>query len=317
MSADEHHLTFGPVPSRRLGQSLGINNVTTKTCSYACVYCQVGPTTEGRIEPGNFFSPAQICAAVSAHLNRIRSSGQRVDYLTFVPDGEPTLDKRLGESIQALRRLEVPIAVITNASLLSRPEVRARLAAADLVSVKVDSVNEPAWRRINRPHRDLQLKHVLQGIREFATGYTGTLFTETMLIAGLNDSRDALEATAKFIAGLAPHTAWLAVPVRPPAVAGVRGTDERGLLRAHEIYAARLARVGLLTGPEPGEFAHTGDARTDLLAITAVHPMRETDVRRLLAEDHADWGLVETLLSEGALRAVNYEGQRFYMRPVR
>ena len=317
MPAAEHHLTFGPVPSRRLGQSLGINNVTAKTCSYACVYCQVGPTTESSIEPRSFFSPAEIVEAVANRLDKLRAGGQRVDYLTFVPDGEPTLDSRLGDSIEALRSLDIPVAVITNASLLSRAEVRQNLAAADLVSVKVDSVDESAWRSINRPHRDLQLDRHLQGIREFAAGYTGTLISETMLIAGINDSRETLTATAGFLAGIAPRTAWLAVPVRPPAVAGIRGTDENGLLRAHEIFAASLIHVELLTGPEPGEFAHTGDARADVLAITAVHPMRETDIRRLLADDHADWSLIEALLSEGALKAVDYEGQRFYLRPVR
>lgn len=128
MIATEHHITFGPVPSRRLGRSLGINNVTAKTCSYACIYCQVGPTTEYCIEPREFFTPREIRDAVSVHLERLRAGGQRVDYLTFVPDGEPTLDSRLGESIAVLREFGIPVAVLTNASLLSRPGVRARLA---------------------------------------------------------------------------------------------------------------------------------------------------------------------------------------------
>lgn len=313
MIATEHHITFGPVPSRRLGRSLGINNVTAKTCSYACIYCQVGPTTEYCIEPRVFFTPREIRDALSVHLERLRAGGQRVDYLTFVPDGEPTLDSRLGEHIAVLREFGIPVAVLTNASLLSRPGVRARLAAADLVSVKLDSAEEAAWRQVNRPHRALRFAEVLQGIRDFAAGYTGTLLTETMLVAGSNDSEASLAATAGFIAGIAPHTAWLGIPVRPPAVAGVHGPDAAGLLRAHAIYAARLPRVELLTGYEPGTFAHSGDARTDLLAITAVHPMREEDVRQLLAADGADWQLVEVLLAEGALRSVDYAGQRFYL----
>jgi wyosine [tRNA(Phe)-imidazoG37] synthetase (radical SAM superfamily) len=317
MTATEHHITFGPVPSRRLGRSLGINNVTAKTCSYACVYCQAGPTTEHCIEPRRFFSPAEIHAAVSARLARIRADGQGVDYLSFVPDGEPTLDSRLGETITALHELGIPVAVLTNASLLSHPEVRARLAAADLVSVKVDSAEEHAWRHINRPHHALQLDRVLQGVRDFAAGYTGTLLTETMLVAGINDGESGLAATADFIAGIAPQSAWLGIPVRPPTVAGVHGPDAAGLLQAHAIYAARLPAVELLTGYEPGTFAHSGDARTDLLAITAVHPMREADVRRLLAADHADWTLVESLLAEGALRVVDHAGQRFYLHPAR
>lgn len=312
-----HSIVFGPIPSRRLGRSLGVDNIPSKVCSYACRYCQVGPTTEMRIEPRPFFTPEQIRSSVAAHLQRIQADGQGTDYLSFVPEGEPTLDSRLGESIAALRGFGIPIAVITNATLLWREDVRARLRQADLVSVKVDSVDEAIWRRINRPHWDLTLDVILQGIREFAAGYAGTLISETMLLAGINDSRDALAATAEFLAGVAPRTAYLAVPTRPPTVESVHGPDEVGLIRAHQIFSASLPNVELLAGHETGHFAHTGDARADLLAITAVHPMREAAVRRLLADDGADWSLIEALLAEGALRAVEYAGEQFYLRPVR
>ena len=317
MDPASHHIAFGPVPSRRLGQSLGINNVTAKACSYTCVYCQIGPTTEKIVEPRPFFPPEQIRDAVVAHLRKVRADGQRVDHLSFVPDGEPTLDSRLGESIEALRGLGVPIAVITNGTLLWRDDVRSRLDHADLVCVKVDSVDQAIWRRINLPHRDLRLDVILDGIRRFATGYSGMLVTDTMLLAGINDDADTLAATAEFLAGIAPQTAYLAIPTRPTTVAGVHGTDEAGLIRAHEIYAAKGLRVELLTSHETGHFAHTGDARADLLAITAVHPMRETAVRELLVEDQAEWVVVEALLAEGAIALVEHEGDRFYLRPVR
>jgi wyosine [tRNA(Phe)-imidazoG37] synthetase (radical SAM superfamily) len=316
MSGPEHRIAFGPIPSRRLGRSLGVNTIPAKVCSYACRYCQVGPTTELRLEPRSFFAPEVIQRAVAAHLEQVRAAGQDADFLTIVPDGEPTLDVGLGRTIAALRELGVPVAVITNASLLSRVEVRTRLVGADLVSVKVDSVLEPVWRRVNGPHHDLQMAEVLAGIRAFAAEYGGQLISETMLVAGLNDTEESLVATADFLAGIAPRTAFLAVPIRPPTVTGTRVPDEATLVVAHEIYAARLSEVELLTGHEVGEFAHTGDAREDLLAITAVHPMREVAVRRLLAEDGAGWVLVEGLLADGTLRAVEHEGVRFYLRPV-
>ena len=317
MNSFEHRIAFGPIPSRRLGRSLGVNHIPAKVCSYACRYCQVGPTTEMRIEPRPFFTPEQIRASVATHLQRLQADGQGADYLSFVPDGEPTLDSRLGKSIAALREFGIPIAVITNATLLWREEVRARLRQADLVSVKVDSVNEAIWRQLNRPHRDLDLGVILRGIRTFAAEYAGVLISETMLVAGLNDAPDALIATAEFLAGVAPQTAYLAVPIRPPTVAGTHGPDETGLIRAHQIFAERLPHVELLTGHEIGHFAHTGNAREDLLAITAVHPLREAAVRHLLAEDRADWSLIETLLAEGALERVEYEGEQFYLRPAR
>jgi wyosine [tRNA(Phe)-imidazoG37] synthetase (radical SAM superfamily) len=313
----EHHIAFGPVPSRRLGQSLGINNITAKACSYTCVYCQVGPTTEKIIEPRAFFTPDAIHAAVAERVQRLRERGLPVDYLTFVPDGEPTLDRRLGESIASLRDLGIPIALITNGTLLWRSEVRQRLAGADLVSIKVDSVHEDAWRRINLPHRELSLTRVLDGIRRFAAGFAGDLITDTMLIAGINDDPASLTDTADFLAGVGPRTAYIAVPTRPTTVRTVRAPAEADLVRAYHLFTERLPSVELLTGQEVGEFAYTGDARTDLLATTAVHPMRESAVRKLLQEDRADWVLVEELLNEGLLKSVEYRGERHFLRPIR
>jgi wyosine [tRNA(Phe)-imidazoG37] synthetase (radical SAM superfamily) len=309
-------IAFGPVPSRRLGRSLGINNIPAKICTYSCIYCQVGPTTEKCIEPRHFASPRQIRDAIEAHLARLQGPDRAVDYLTFVPDGEPTLDLALGDSIAALRGLGIPIAVITNGTLLWREDVRARLGQADLVSVKVDGADEATWRRINRPHRNLELDMVLRGIRDFAAGYAGTLIAETMLLAGLNDSSGSLIAVADLLAEIGPRTAYLAVPTRPTLVEGIRGTDAAGLIRAHELFAARLPEVELITGHEIGEFAHTGDARKDLLAITAVHPMREAAVRRLLADNNAEWTVVGELLDAGLVKIVEYAGDRFYLRTM-
>ncbi|HEY0634500.1 MAG TPA: radical SAM protein [Gammaproteobacteria bacterium] len=267
--------------------------------------------------PRPFFSPEQIHAAVAARLQQCRESGQRVDYLTFVPDGEPTLDSALGESIRRLRDLNIPIAVISNSTLLTRSEVRAALCETDLVSLKIDTVIEALWRRINLPHRDLHLDAILTGVRQFAAEYKGALITDTMLIAGINDSVESLTATAEFIASLEPQTSYIAVPTRPTTVKGVHGVDEAGVLRAHQIFSSLIAQVELLTGHEVGEFAHSGNARDDLLSITAVHPMREDDVRQLLADDVSEWGLVEALISAGELKMLEYDGSRFYLRPVR
>lgn len=317
MIHNEHHIAFGPIPSRRLGWSLGINNIPAKACSYTCLYCQVGPTTEKIIEPREFFTPDRIVDAVTTHLAQAQAQGTPVDYLTFVPDGEPTLDIHLGEAIAGLKALGLPVAVLSNATLLWREDVRARLAQADLVSVKVDAVTEDAWRAINLPHRELELGRILQGIRDFAAGYPGQLISETMLLEGINDDTDTLAATADFLSSVSPHIAYVAIPTRPPTVESVHGSDTLALTRAHEIFAARLQRVELLTGHETEAFAHTGNAREDLLAITAVHPMRESAVRQLLLDDGADWQLVETLLGSGQLKHVDYEGQRFYLRPVK
>ncbi|MFM1891066.1 MAG: hypothetical protein RLZ44_143 [Pseudomonadota bacterium] len=307
-------IAFGPVPSRRLGRSLGINNIPPKACSYSCVYCQVGPTREPEIVPRAFYPPAQILAAVRERVARLRAQGEEIDYLTFVPDGEPTLDANLGVTIEALRVLDIPIAVISNASLLWRDEVRRNLAAADWVSLKLDAVDDALWRRINRPHPGLEHHAILSGMAAFARSYRGTLATESMLVQGVNDSAVAARRLAEVLRPLAPAVAYLAVPTRPPAETGVRPADELALTRAHQILAAQLPRVELLTGYEGNAFAASGDLAQDLLAITAVHPLREEAVAQLLADHGAAWQLVERLVDQGQLLWTDYEGRRFLVR---
>lgn len=316
MNNKEHHLAFGPVPSRRLGMSLGLNIIPAKTCSYGCVYCQIGATTEKTIEPRAFFEPAKVADAAAEQVRRVRVKGGAIDYLSFVPDGEPTLDVHLGETIAALEPLGIPIAVITNGSLLHRPEVRRRLAGADWVSVKVDTVDEAAWRRVNGPKYELEQGLVLEGVQAFAREYGGTLMTDTMLIEGLNDGAEQVAATAAFIAQLAPRTAYIGVPTRPTAERAATGASESALTRAYEVFSARVSRVELLIGHEGEGFAHTGEARADILSITAVHPMREVAVRELLEKDGAGWDVVEALLASGELETVDQGGELFYLRPL-
>ena len=310
-------ITFGPVPSRRLGRSLGINNIPPKSCSYSCIYCQVGPTHRQEIIPRVFYSPEQILRAVEQQLEASRKAGEGVDYLTFVPDGEPTLDINLARAIELLRPLGIRIAVISNASLLWREEVRQVLQKADWVSVKVDSVNESIWRRINQPHTQLALATVLQGIQRFAEDYTGVLATETMLVAGINDDPQSIVEISDFLTTLAPHTAYLAAPIRPPAQHDVQAPGEDVIVQAYGIMSERLERVEYLIGYEGDSFSVSGDPKRDLLAITAVHPMREEAVRQFLDKAGCDWGLIQELLAQSEIKEVEFAGHRFYMRTIK
>jgi wyosine [tRNA(Phe)-imidazoG37] synthetase (radical SAM superfamily) len=309
-------ITFGPVPSRRLGRSLGINNIPPKSCSNSCVYCQVGNAGGPCLRRRTFWPTAAVTAAVRARVAACRAVGAPVDYLTIVPDGEPTLDANLGRTIRSLRSLGIPIAVISNGTLLGREDVRQDLAAADWVSLKVDAVREVTWRRINRPHAGLQHRSVLHGVRDFARIFTGKLATETMLVAGVNDDKDDLLAVAAFVADLGPACAYLAVPTRPPAEYWVRPAAAESIALAYAIFREARIRTELLVGYEGDAFASTGDVRQDLLAITAVHPMRERAVRRLIVDRGAAWSLVEELVRQGRLIAVTYARHRYYLRPT-
>lgn len=310
-------MLFGPVPSRRLGRSLGINNIPPKACSYSCVYCQVGRTAHTEIQPRSFYSPARIREHVERHLARLRTRAEQVDYLSFVPDGEPTLDAELGEAIDQLRPLGIPIAVICNGSLLFRPEVRARLAKADWVSLKVDAIDPRAWGRINRPHPDLKQAEVLEGLLTFAAEYSGTLVTETMLVSGHNDRDADAVALGEFLTRLNPRRAYLSIPIRPPAELGVQAPEARQINRFFQILAAQIEHVELLCGYEGDAFASTGHLAEDLLAITAVHPLRESAVRALVERSGEDWAVVESLVGEGRLVSSEFEGSRFYLRRLK
>ncbi len=307
-------MVFGPVPSRRLGRSLGINNIPPKICSYSCVYCQLGRTPRMRVEPGAFYRPEEVVRAVRARVAELRARGEPVDYLTFVPDGEPTLDENLGEEIEALADLGVPVAVITNASLVYQEDVRAALLSADWVSLKVDAATEAVWKRINRPHKGLSLAAIRRGISEFAREFRGTLVTETMMVAGVNDAPEEVAAVAAFLAGIGPAIAYISVPTRPPAEPWVEPPAEEALLRAYQIFTELLPRAELLIGYEGEAFAASGDPVADILSISAVHPLREDALRELLAREGADWSVVERLLGEGKLVELAYRGRRFYLR---
>jgi len=213
-----------------------------------------------------------------------------------------------------LRLLGIPIAVITNGSLLWREDVRADLMPADWVSVKVDAVRESVWRQVNRPHGRLRLPTIMDGVLRFAGEFRGRLVTETMLVAGVNDGEADLELVAEFPARVRPSTACISIPTRPPAEEWVRPPSGEAITRACAIFREAVERVELLTGYEGDTFAFTGDAEADLLAITAVHPMREDALAAFLARAGADWGLVTRLMAQGLLVETEYRGQKFYRR---
>jgi wyosine [tRNA(Phe)-imidazoG37] synthetase (radical SAM superfamily) len=310
-------IAFGPVPSRRLGRSLGINNIPPKNCSYSCIYCQVGHTLQMQVERRAFYEPEAIVAAVQEKVARTKRAQEPVDYVAFVPDGEPTLDVHLGREIDLLKPLGIPIAVITNASLIWRQDVREDLMAADWVSLKVDAADEQTWRQVSRPHGSLQLSSILEGALEFARIYRGTLVTETMLVADINEGEKQIGEVARFLARLQPSTAYVAIPTRPPAEEWARAPDEAALNRAFQILSQKVDRVETLTGYEGDAFAFTGDLEEDLLSITAVHPMREEAVSAFLARAGAGWSVVQRMVAERELVEVEHTGHTYYLRKLR
>ncbi len=305
---------FGPIPSRRLGRSLGINNIPPKSCSYYCTYCQVGPTEQTEIKRRHFYGADYLVKLVKERVAQLRAQGEIIDYLSFVPDGEPTLDADLGETIDQLRPLGIKIAIITNGSLIWHKEIRETLKKADWVSLKVDSVDEKIWHRLDLPHRDLKLARILEAMLIFAKEYNGTLVSETMLVKNRNVSQASAIGIADFLHRLKPKKAYLLIPTRPPTVSSIRPPSEAEINRFYQIVSRKIPHIEYLSGYEGNAFASSGDVAKDLLSITAVHPMRFEAVCELLVKNQADWGIVEQLLKKGEMMETEYEGQKFYVR---
>ncbi|MBK9097219.1 MAG: radical SAM protein [bacterium] len=310
-------ITFGPIPSRRLGRSLGVNNIPPKICSYSCVYCQVGLTDSLSIQRKEFYSLEEIVAEVSERVSQLINSRKKIDYISFVPDGEPTLDINLGKEIQLLKPLGINIAVITNSSLLWDKDVREDLLLADWVSVKIDTVDEKIWHKINRPYGKLDLLKILNGIKNFRHSFRGTFVTETMLVNGINDDKESLANTSKFIKEINPDKAYILVPTRPPAEGFVKTPSEENLNMAYQIFNTEIKNVELLTGSGETDFTYSSDVQKELASILAVHPMSLEAVDTFLHKANESWGLIESLIHQNILKEVEYSGNKFLVKNIK
>jgi wyosine [tRNA(Phe)-imidazoG37] synthetase (radical SAM superfamily) len=317
MFEEDSLIAFGPVPSRRLGKSLGVNNIPPKTCTYSCVYCQVGRTSKLQIARKDFYKPEKILDDVEKKVKDAETKGESIDYITFVSDGEPSLDRKLGEEIDILKSIGIKIAVITNASLLWMEDVKKDLHNADLVSVKIDAVSSDIWRKINRPQGSLGIDEILSGILEFSDTFHGSLVTETMIVQELNSIPEELIKISDFISRVHAHKSYLAVPTRPPAEKWVTPGSEYALAVAYHLFTERSINVEFLTDYEGNAFAFTGNVEDDLLSITAVHPMREDAIKEYLAKAKKDWEVVQKLMEEEKFLKVHYKDNEFYLRKFR
>lgn len=262
-----------------------------------------------------FYSPNHIYNEVEKQVTIANENGETIDYLTFVPDGEPTLDMNLEAEVRLLRGLGYPIAVLTNASLLWQEDVRSALGSTSLVSIKIDAMSESLWRRIDRPHGSLSHQVVLDGIEQFAHTYDGTIITETMLLDGI-DYTDEMVQLSEFLNSMNVDKAYIAIPTRPPALSWVRPAREETLNHTFQSFSEALgpARVEFLIGYEGNAFAASGDLEQDLLSITSVHPMREDAVRVLVERSGSRWSEVNELIQQEKLVQLDYEGESFFMR---
>ncbi len=301
---------YGPVPSRRLGRSLGVSLVPPKTCTYSCVYCQLGRTTDQTLQRQSFFPPEEVLEEIRDALGAGEAEGA-VDHVTFAGDGEPTLCSDLGYLIEAVKEgSDVPVAVITNGSLLHDPGVRSDLMEADRVLPTLATVRPQVWRRMHRPHRGLDLPTMIRGLVEFSQEYEGDIWLEVMLVRGLNDDEGSLRELREVIDTIGPDRLDLLVPTRPPTEPWVEVPDPPSVLRAMEVLGAASALVREADGSF--SVSQYASGREALLTIGTRHPLREKDARDICASLE-DAGAVSMMLDAGELLRVDYRGEVFLL----
>ncbi len=299
---------YGPVPSRRLGFSLGVDVLPFKTCTLDCIYCQLGRTPRTTVRRRRRFPPEAVLAQVRKALR----SGPRIDAVTFSGSGEPTLNRDLGRLIRAIKKLtRIPVVVLTNGTLLARKDVRDDLAAADIVVPSLDAATAALFRKVNRPHASLRAAEVLDGIAAFRETFPGQIWLEIMLVKGVNDSPAHLRALKRAAERIRPDRIHLNTVVRPPAEA-----------RAKPLGLSELAKVRRLFGPhaeviasfrKKGQVGAPAGLQEDVLAAVGRRPMTVDDIAASLGR-HRDEVLktLARLLRRKRIRAAAHGGRTFY-----
>jgi wyosine [tRNA(Phe)-imidazoG37] synthetase (radical SAM superfamily) len=308
------NIVFGPVPSRRLGKSVGINNIPNKICSYNCVYCQLGNTVMQEISRKSFYSPAEIYNETRQKIETV--GRENVDYITFVPDGEPTLDINIGKEAALLKKLDIPLAIITNSSLISDINVQEDLLNFDFVSFKVDAVSENIWNVVDRPDKQLVLRDILNGILEFKKKFNGQIVTETMLIDKI-DYELELSKISDFLGVLDPDISYIAIPIRPPSEKWVVPPSEKIINYAYQLFGKKVKKVEYLIEYEGNEFSTADEFEQNLLSIVSVHPMREDAILEFLSKYNKNIEDLENLINEKKIMKVEYQNNNYYIRRLK
>jgi wyosine [tRNA(Phe)-imidazoG37] synthetase (radical SAM superfamily) len=295
---------YGPVPSRRLGRSLGVDLVPLKTCTYDCVYCQLGRTEHKTVRRRRWVDPSDVLCQVRGRLE------SEPDVIALAGSGEPTLHAGVGDVIAGIKRLtDIPVAVITNGSLLGRPAVRLGLAAADIVLPSLDAPDDGLFRLVNRPHDALRFDDVVRGMIAFRHDYRGQIWLEVMLLAGVTGMPAEVERLAAVAARTSPDRIQLNTAVRPPAESFAEPVARRALQDFAALFTPH-AEVITDTAPFGGERVA---GREDILALLSRRPCTAADIAAGLGIHHGEALKAATaLVKEGVLKLHTHGQRTFY-----
>lgn len=297
---------FGPVPSRRMGRSLGISPIPKKTCNYSCVYCQLGRTNKMTNKREEYFLLEDILSEFDSHHDE-----DSYDVITIVGEGEPTLYSRLGELIVEIKkRSKKPVAVITNGALLYDKNVRSELMNADIVLPSLDSYNEEMFKRIDRPYGRIKFDEVWEGLVDFTNEYKGQIYMEIMLMNGVNDDEKSLLEFKKLLGQIKYDRLYINTPVRPPAEEYIEESSKESIQKAVEILKGvsidMLSSVGFSSDIE--------DDYQAVISIIGRHPMNQFEIRSFLeSRENKDIDkLMQQLSEDDKVQKMDYKGYCTY-----
>ncbi|MEI6127125.1 MAG: radical SAM protein [Pseudomonadota bacterium] len=299
---------FGPVPSRRLGFSLGIDIIPFKTCSLDCVYCQLGKTTCRTLKRKEWIRPESVLK----ELKKVLSEKKQIDFITFSGSGEPTLNASLGQMINDIKKIcSIPVAVLTNSTLLYLPEVRKDLKEADLVVPSLDAVTPAVFNAINRPHADLKLETIIEGIKAFGQEFAGTLWLEVMIVKGINDTRDEFERIEKVIRQCRAHKIQINTVTRPPAEEAVEPADKAALQLARSIFGEQADLIEEFQKEK--STAEQAELHEKIIELVRRHPDSCHHIGLCLGvSDAVAEEQLSGLLTENKIIEIIHEGKKFY-----
>jgi wyosine [tRNA(Phe)-imidazoG37] synthetase (radical SAM superfamily) len=282
---------YGPVPSRRLGQSLGIDPIPSKTCNYQCIYCQLGKTSNFTNTRTSHIPKEDIIFEMQTAIKKYEN---KFNYVTFVGSGEPTLYLELKDLIlQAKSLTSKPIAVITNGSLLHKEDIIEALMLADVILPSLDAGSEKKFIQINRPHPSLKFDKVIQGLINFRQNFKGMIWIEIMIMKGINDSREELTKIKDVIDLALPDRVDVNVPIRPPTEKWVKKPN----IEVFNLVRSIFGKYYDLNFPEIGIFQlDSQNFEKELLNIIERHPMREEQIIRTFCNENVSEDLVLSYL---------------------
>ena len=301
---------FGPVPSRRLGFSLGVDLVPFKTCTLDCVYCQLGRTTRKTVLRRPYIQAERILADLKDAL----SHGQQIDYITLSGSGEPTLHSQIGWIIDEIKKItEIPVAVLTNGTLFTIKRLREELSRVDLMIPSLDATSQDIFQRINRPHPGLEIDKIMAGLKAFREQFKGQIWLEVMLVKGINDGAEAIHSLREVITELGCDKIQLNTVIRPPSETYARPLDFDEMLKIKKFLGKRCEVIPRFS--RRAQKAYQKDIERRILDLVVRRPVCMRDISSTLGvHENEVIKYMETLSESGQVKAERFNGRFYYHR---